>query len=366
MAEFGSEHLSVLPPRRLSVGETRSRHRAPLRRLGMVTLALTLMATLFGIAPAQARVASTFTARAYPSVVVTQGARVVVQGRLTPGGSRAYSFQQLFSGVWRTVATGRTISSGYANRYVSTSRSGVAKYRYAGPGTSCCGAQYSNTVTITVRPRSPYRTGTQIIGYSVAHRPITMTVIGSPNAAKRAMFVSAIHGDERGGVQVTRALAASRPPAGLAYFVIQYPNPDGAARNTRKNLRGVDLNRNFPGWIRGTPGSVYYPGTGPLSEPESRVMYKAMNNVKPTLFVTYHQHMNLVDYCGGNKAVQARYARATGMRITQLTRMRGSQATWLHAAYPRTTIMTVELPSYVSAVVVRRHLSAAKYLAAHH
>lgn len=366
MAEVASTPRGLpLSPRRLD-SDTRSSRPPTARRLAVVALAVTLLATLFGIAPAQAVTSSTFTAAVRPSANVVQFAPANILGRLTPGGYRAYSFQRLVSGTWRTIRTGRTGLSGYIRVSVSTARTGGSIYRYCGSATSRYAADCSNRASMTVRPGAPYRTGTQIIGYSVARRPITLTVVGSPTAARRALFVSAIHGNERGGVRVTRALAASRPPAGLAYFIIKYPNPDGAARNTRKNLRGVDLNRNFPGWIRGTRGSVYYSGTGPLSEPESRVMYKAMNKIRPTLFVTYHQHMNLVDYCGGNRAAQARYARATRMRMTQLTRMRGSQATWLHAAYPRTTIMTVELPSYVTSVMVSRHLSAAKYLAAHH
>lgn len=212
-----------------------------------------------------------------------------------------------------------------------------------------------------------YRAGIQTIGYSVYGRPITLTVVGSPTAPKRAIFVGAIHGNERGGVPVTNALARAKPPAGVAYFVISIPNPDGAAVHTRQNIRRVDLNRNFPGWKRnGSPGNVYYPGSGPLSEPESRAMYAAIAKVKPTLFVTYHQHLNVVDFGGGNKGAEATYARQTGMRFAQLPRYPGSQATWLHAAYPKIAVMTVELPSSVPPSMINRHIGAAKYLAAHH
>jgi hypothetical protein len=214
---------------------------------------------------------------------------------------------------------------------------------------------------------SSYHTGTQTIGYSVKGRPITLTITGSVTAARRAMFVGAIHGNERGGTPVTKALAVSKPPPGVAYFVISYPNPDGAAANTRQNARLVDLNLNFPGWKpNGSSGSVYYPGPGPLSEKESRVMYAAIAKIKPTLFVTYHQHMNVIDYGGGNRAAEATYARQTGMKFVQLSRYPGSQATWMHEAYPKATVMTVELPAYISKTAIGRQVAAAKYLAARH
>jgi protein MpaA len=223
----------------------------------------------------------------------------------------------------------------------------------------------SNAVTVLGPPG--YHTGTQTIGYSVQGRAIALTIVGSPTAKKRVMVIGEIHGNERGGVPIATALAKSRAPAGVAYFVVSYPNPDGAALNTRGNARRVDLNRNFPGWKRnGRPGYVYYPGTGALSEPESRAIYAAVKKIKPTAFVTYHQRMNVVDYSGGNRSTQATYARRTGMRFVQLSRYPGSQATWLHAAYPSSTVMTVELPARVTGAMASRHIAALKYLAAHH
>jgi len=210
-----------------------------------------------------------------------------------------------------------------------------------------------------------YKVGTQTIGWSAQHRPINLTVIGNPLAAKRALFVGAIHGNEKAGVPITNALRISKPPAGVAYFVISWPNPDGIAHNTRGNAQGVDLNRNFPGW-RPSARGTYYSGPYALSAPESKVMYAAIAKIKPTLYVTYHQHMNIIDFCGGNKAAEATYARQVGERFTSTTAYPGSIATWLHKAYPRMTVMTVELPSSVSSYTVNRHVAAAKYIALHH
>jgi len=217
-------------------------------------------------------------------------------------------------------------------------------------------------------PIAALHTGTQIIGHSgsAAHRPIYLTIKGSPTAAKRAMFVGAIHGNERAGVPVTRKLAASTPPAGVAYFIISLPNPDGAAYNTRQNARGVDLNRNFYSRVW-APRGTYYSGPSAMSEPESKAMCSAFRAIRATLFVTFHQHMNMVDYGGGNKAAQATYARSTRLPFGQTTRYPGSQATWLHNAYPNTTVMTVELPAgALSSASFTRHVAAAKYIAAHH
>ena len=55
--------------------------------------------------------------------------------------------------------------------------------------------------------------------------------------------------------------------------LIPVENPWGYVNKSRRNSRGVDLNRNFPnGWTQGTYGTNTYGGTEPFSEAEAQIM----------------------------------------------------------------------------------------------
>jgi len=94
------------------------------------------------------------------------------------------------------------------------------------------------------------------LGRSVEGREIPLATLGPADAPARVLVVGSIHGDEPGGLAVTRRLRRRPPPSGVELWVIDTLNPDGLARGTRQNARGVDLNRNFPlRWRRqGRPG----------------------------------------------------------------------------------------------------------------
>src|SRR4051812_11202794 len=90
---------------------------------------------------------------------------------------------------------------------------------------------------------------TEVLGASVRGRAIRVVVVGDEDAPRRILVVGCIHGDECAGLAVARRLTRRAPPAGVAIWVVPQLNPDGAARGTRQNAHGVDLNRNFPaGW----------------------------------------------------------------------------------------------------------------------
>ena len=88
----------------------------------------------------------------------------------------------------------------------------------------------------------------ETIGASSQGRPLTLVTVGDPGAATRVLMLGCIHGDECGAVPVLDRLLWATPPPGVAYLLVTHPNPDGESAGTRQNGRGVDLNRNFPGF----------------------------------------------------------------------------------------------------------------------
>ena len=122
-------------------------------------------------------------------------------------------------------------------------------------------------------------------------------------------------------------------------------NPDGAARRTRTNARGVDLNRNFPrGWRASARGAADYGGPRPLSEPETRAARRLILRIRPHVTIWFHQPWGQVlAPCSGPAPLQRRYAAVS--RLT-LRRCRGSDlpgtaTRWQTHALPGSTAFVV-------------------------
>lgn len=171
---------------------------------------------------------------------------------------------------------------------------------------------------------------TMVLGYSVRHRPIIAIESGDPDSPRRALVVGAIHGSEPAGIAVAVTLARGSPPAQADLWIVPDLNPDGVAAGTRQDARGVDLSRSFPWRWRplGPPGSLFYAGPRPLSEPESRVAARLIARIRPGLAIWYHQALNVVDDSQGPQAAERRYAALTGMREVALPDYPGSVAGW--------------------------------------
>ena len=143
-----------------------------------------------------------------------------------------------------------------------------------------------------------------VIGYSVSGRRIEIYSFGS--GRHQRMIIAGIHG---GYEWNTIALADEliryiheNPdviPDDVTLYILRNLNPDGDARthdhDGRVNDHGVDLNRNFPTnwaetWDRDgcwdyTPTTG---GTGPGSEPETRVVMGFLQTHKIEALISYH------------------------------------------------------------------------------
>jgi protein MpaA len=221
-----------------------------------------------------------------------------------------------------------------------------------------------DTSTSVASAPSPASIHAQIIGRSVQGRPIRLVRVGQAAAPRRVLIVGCIHGTERAGLTVTRALRRVAPPAGTQLLVLDAINPDGCAHGTRGNARGVDLNRNFPwGWRR--QGGLYASGAGPASEPETRAAMALIARERPGVTIWFHQHMDLVERTpGSDPTIITRYARTARMRVGRIAPLPGTATRWQHRRLGATTSFVVELPAgRLSAGAVRRHVAAIRVVA---
>lgn len=203
---------------------------------------------------------------------------------------------------------------------------------------------------------------TVVVGRSVRGRVIRAYFHGDPAATRVLLVLGQMHGDERAGRDTVAWIWRNvRPVAGTGIWVLPSMNPDGNVRHTRKNARGVDLNRNWPtsGWTRTTRGSRYYGGPSPASEPETRAMMRFLDDVRPNYIASIHQPLRGIGRSTRGQAWQERLSRnlalprkwfgvgnPTGTVSPTLTgwynaRHRGVATTIEYAASPSTRFRTV-------------------------
>ena len=201
-------------------------------------------------------------------------------------------------------------------------------------------------------PTGATATARELLGRSVQKAPITAVQVGDPAGTRVALVVGVIHGDERAGLRIVRAIKreASRQPAALAgtqLWAVATVNPDGLRAHTRKNSHGVDLNRNFPYRWHGhvPPSSGYYPGPKPASEPETRAVMAFVRRIQPDLSIWYHQPWGAVLACHGSPQIGVEYAKLVGMRTScRGTGLRGTAISWETNAVQGSTAFVVEMP----------------------
>ncbi len=185
----------------------------------------------------------------------------------------------------------------------------------------------------------------EVIGTSVQGRPLRVVHVGDPEAPHKVLVVGCIHGSERAGLAVTRALRHAVPPAGTQLLVLDAANPDGCAAGTRGNAHGVDLNRNFPWGWRPLSG-IFYSGARSSSEPETRALETLIVRERPDVSIWFHQHLDWVDLQRGSSTeLMERYAHTAGMRAVRTAVLPGTVARWENHRLPGRNAFVVELPA---------------------
>ena len=157
--------------------------------------------------------------------------------------------------------------------------------------------------------------GTLTPGCSVEGRPLVAYSLGPVAERPLALVFGGIHGDELDTPRAVAALASMlrEAPVGAHVLLVEAANPDGLARGTKDNARGVDLNRNFPSanWSAAHPPG-YAPGIAPLSEPESAWLARLIQRFEPRRLVAVHQPFRCVNFDGPAGDLAERMAHACG------------------------------------------------------
>lgn len=172
------------------------------------------------------------------------------------------------------------------------------------------------------------------IGRSLQGRPILARRVHADGP--RVLWIGGVHGDETEGRLITDGLLPAlrtldEQPA-VDVLQVRVLNPDGTARRTRTNGRGVDLNRNFP-----TPdfdAAAGLHGNAPVSEPESRLLYDVVLAYRPDLVIAVHSARagSFVNFDGPALEVALRWSEFSGVPVVPSDEMveptPGSFGTW--------------------------------------
>lgn len=206
----------------------------------------------------------------------------------------------------------------------------------------------------------------RVIGKSVRGRPIVAWHLGEPDAPDVAtvVLISTMHGDEPATRRILETLRDGAPVHELDLWVVPTYNPDGLARGTRKNARGIDLNRNYPYAWADLDGS-YESGPKPASEPETRAMMRFLSDVRPDRILSFHQPLLGVDTDTKRPAFARRVARKLDLPRRSLTcggvcqgtmtgwfnnNFKGAALTVEYGYHPSRQRMTREAPGQVLSV----------------
>lgn len=170
--------------------------------------------------------------------------------------------------------------------------------------------------TAPTTPASAVRTRWTTFATSAQGLPLELTRIGS--GRRRMLIIGSIHGDETEGLAAIDEVCACAERHGRQWTttIVRDMNPDGTARRTRANARGVDLNRNWPARSF-RPGRTR--GDRPLSEPETAAVHALLVRERPDVIVVFHSIGSgpFVNFDGPADAYAEAFASSAGWRVVE-------------------------------------------------
>lgn len=197
-------------------------------------------------------------------------------------------------------------------------------------------------ISLSCTSNTQYPNNQLTIGRSVSGRPIDISIHGSgPN---KTLLLASIHGSEPAGTPILQKLQKHlrlNPQLlqGNTVIIIPIANPDGYAKKRRYNKNNVDLNRNFP--AKNRKSSKKY-GKKPLSQPEAKALYDALNTYKPNKVISIHQPVNCLDYDGPGLSLATAMSKVSDLPVEKLGARPGSMGAYVEE-FLNIPIITVEL-----------------------
>ena len=137
-------------------------------------------------------------------------------------------------------------------------------------------------------------------------KKINLYKIDCQKPSKNILIIGVFHGEESQGYYAIKNYFDNiyrGEDVKNNIYIIPCLNPDGMKSDKRKNINGVDLNRNFPtkNWQLIDKNDDFFGGKSPASEEETKFVIGIIEEIKPDFILTLHAPFAIVNYDGPAK-----------------------------------------------------------------
>jgi protein MpaA len=157
-----------------------------------------------------------------------------------------------------------------------------------------------------------------VLGHTPNKLPIFAHRFG--HKGPKVLILGGVHGDEIEGVWAAHSLL-DRFKTNFSYklqlTICPMFNLEGVLNKSRKNPRGVDLNRNLPtnDWTANVAEERYAPGVEANSEPENKGLVNWLTEHQPSLVISLHSWKPMLNTNGNCKTEAEIIEKITGYEI---------------------------------------------------